>query len=233
MKSLPTHKFTYTNGKVTNITEYGTDGTEGNHLNISYKADNTTVFTDKQGHSETHIFDNSGSTVSVLNSNGYATSSENTGLVINNSANAYTKNYITESSQQTEVGGGKYYFVSNGTKGSTASKGGKVTVDNSVATEEDGYYQYLGTTSLKVENPTSENNSAFFTGFAHQFKETTFNGKNVTFSAYVKTKKVKQIYSGGSVGAILKVKCLDSSGKTVKEINSIGLQAHLIGRESA
>ena len=65
------------------------------------------MFTDKQGHSETHIFDNSGSTVSVLNSNGYATSSENTGLVINNSANAYTKNYITESSQQTEVGGGK------------------------------------------------------------------------------------------------------------------------------
>ena len=227
MKSLPTHKFTYTNGKVTNITEYGTDGTEGNHLNISYNSDNTTVFTDKQGHSETHIFDNSGSTVSVLNSNGYATSSENTGLVINNSANAYTKNYITESSQQTEVGGGKYYFVSNGTKGSTASKGGKVTVDNSPATEEDGYYQYLGTTSLKVENPTSENNSAFFTGFAHQFKETTFNGKDVTFSAYVKTKNVKQIYSGGSVGAILKVKCLDSSGKTVKEINSIGLTGTL------
>ena len=227
MKSLPTHKFTYTNGKVTNITEYGTDGTEGNHLNISYKADNTTVFTDKQGHSETHIFDNSGSTVSVLNSNGYATSSENTGLVINNSANAYTKNYITESSQQTEVGGGKYYFVSNGAKGSTTSTGGKVTVDNSAATEEDGYYQYLGTTSLKVENPTSENNSAFFTGFAHQFKETTFNGKDVTFSAYVKTKNVKQIYSGGSVGAILKVKCLDSSGKTVKEINSIGLTGTL------
>ena len=227
MKSLPTHKFAYTNGKATNITEYGTDGTEGNHLNISYNADNTTVFTDKQGHSKTHIFDNSGSTVSVLNSNGYATSSENTGLVINNSANAYTKNYITESSQQTEVGGGKYYFVSNGTKGSTASKGGKVTVDNSAATEEDGYYQYLGTTSLKVENPTSENNSAFFTGFAHQFKETTFNGKDVTFSAYVKTKNVKQIYSGGSVGAILKVKCLDSSGKTVKEINSIGLTGTL------
>ena len=227
MKSLPTYKFSYTNGKVTNITEYGTDGTEGNHLNISYNTDNTTVFTDKQGHSETHIFDNSGSTVSVLNSNGYATSSENTGLVINNSANAYTKNYITESTEQTEVGGGKYYFVSNGTKGSTASKGGKVTVDNSAATEEDGYYQYLGTTSLKVENPTSEDNSAFFTGFAHQFKETTSNGKDVTFSAYVKTKNVKQIYSGGSVGAILKVKCLDSSGKTVKEINSIGLTGTL------
>ena len=117
--------------------------------------------------------------------------------------------------------------MSNGTKGSTASKGGKVTVDNSAATEEDGYYQYLGTTSLKVENPTSEDNSAFFTGFAHQFKETTSNGKDVTFSAYVKTKNVKQIYSGGSVGAILKVKCLDSSGKTVKEINSIGLTGTL------
>ena len=48
MKSLPTHKFAYTNGKVTNITEYGTDGTEGNHLNISYKADNTTVFTESK-----------------------------------------------------------------------------------------------------------------------------------------------------------------------------------------
>lgn len=227
MKSLPTHKFAYTNSKVTNITEYGTDGTEGNHLNISYNTDNTTVFTDKQGHSETHIFDNSGSTVSVLNSNGYATSSENTGLVINSSANAHTKNYITESTEQTEVGGGKYYFVSNGTKGSTTSTGGKVTVDSSAATEEEGYYQYLGTTSLKVENPTSEDNTAFFTGFAHQFKETTFNGKDVTFSAYVKTKNVKQIYSGGSVGAILKVKCLDSSGKTVKEINSIGLTGTL------
>lgn len=78
MKSLPTHKFTYTNGKVTNITEYGTDGT----------------------------------------------------------------------------------------KVSTTSTDGKVTVDSSAATEEDGYYQYLGTTSLKVENPTSEDNTAFFTGFA-------------------------------------------------------------------
>ena len=227
MKSLPTHKFTYTNGKVTDITEYGTDGTEGNHLNISYNTDNTTVFTDKQGHSETHIFDNSGSTVSVLNSNGYATSSKNTGLVINNSANAYTKNYITESSQQTEVGGGKYYFVSNGAKGSTTSTGGKVTVDSSAATEEDGYYQYLGTTSLKVENPVSKSNSAFFTGAAHQFNTTELNGKTVTFSSYVKTKDITEIYSGGSVGAILKVKCLDSSGKTVKEINSIGLTGTL------
>lgn len=33
--------------------------------------------------------------------------------------------------------------VSNGTKGSTASKGGKVTVDNSPATEEDGYYHSI------------------------------------------------------------------------------------------
>lgn len=102
-----------------------------------------------------------------------------------------------------------------------------VTLHDLNMTMIDGYYQYLGTTSLKVENPTSENNSAFFTGFAHQFKETTFNGKDVTFSAYVKTKNVKQIYSGGSVGAILKVKCLDSSGKTVKEINSIGLTGTL------
>lgn len=75
MKSLPTHKFAYTNGKVTNITEYGTDGT----------------------------------------------------------------------------------------KGSTTSTVGKVTA---AVTEEEGYYQYLGTTSLEDENPTSKDNTAFFTGFA-------------------------------------------------------------------
>lgn len=129
--------------------------------------------------------------------------------------------------QSPHRGGGKYYFVSNGAKGSTTSTGGKVTVDSSAATEEDGYYQYLGTTSLKVENPVSESNSAFFTGAAHQFNTTELNGKTVTFSSYVKTKDITEIYSGGSVGAILKVKCLDSSGKTVKEINSIGLTGTL------
>lgn len=45
----------------------------------------------------------------------------------------------------------------------------------------------------------------------------------MTFSAYVKTKDVTEIYGTGAVGASLKIKCLDSSGKTLTEKNSIGI----------
>ena len=47
------------------IKEYGTDGTEGNYLNISYNDNNTTILTDRKGRSETHTFNNKGETVSV------------------------------------------------------------------------------------------------------------------------------------------------------------------------
>lgn len=205
-------KYSYTynsNNQVTCVKEYGSDNAEGNYLNIQYNNDNTTTFTDRQSRSETHTFNNNGETVSVLNANGYLSNGSNE-LLISGGAESYTKNYITESTEQNEIKSNGYYFKSNGDRNGVVSSGGTAVIDTSEPTEENGQVQYLGTTSIKVNNPVSDSNSAFFTGAAHQFNTTDFNGKDVTFSAYVKTKDIKQIYSGGAIGAILKVKCLDS-----------------------
>ncbi len=223
-KKQDTIKFTYSDkGQVTKITEYGSDNTEGNYLNINYGNDNTTVFTDRKNRSVTYTFDNSGNKVSVLNANGYLESGDSNGLTIPSGADSFTKNYITESTEQSAVGSGNYYYKTNGARNGVTSSGGTVTTDSSEPTEENGQVQYFGTTSIKINNPVSESNSAFFTGATHQIDSTEFNGKDITFSAYVKTKDVKQIYSGGPIGATLKIKCYDSSGATIKDINSIGI----------
>lgn len=215
--------FTYNDSnQVTCVKEYGSNNTVGNYLNIAYGDDNTTVFTDRQGRSETHTFNNSGETISVLNANGYLSSGSNE-LLISSGADSFTKNYITESTEQTEIKSDGYYFKSNGDRNGTVSSGGTAVIDTSAPSEENRQVQYFGSTSIKINNPVSDSNSAFFTGAAHQFNTTELNGKTVTFSAYVKTKDVKEIYSGGSVGAILKIKCFDSSGNSVKEVNSIGI----------
>ncbi len=220
--SVKTLQFTLSNSKVTQIAEYGSDMTAGNYLNIAYNTDNTTVFTDRQGRTETHTFNNYGETISVLNANGYLTSAGSDLFSISSGSDSYTKNYITQSTEFTEIGNGNYYYITNGSKDNSTSSGGTVTVDNSSPTEDDGYYQYFGTTSLQVENPVSEDNSAFYTGATHQF-DTSFNGQTVTFSAYVKTNNVAQIYSGGAVGAMLKLVCFDSSNNVIDDENSIGI----------
>ena len=150
-------------------------------------------------------------------------STSSNGLSVSSGADSFTKNYITQSTEQTEIKSGNYYYKTNGTKGTTASSGGTAVIDTSAPTEENGQVQYFGTTSIKVNNPVSENNSAFFTGATHQIDSTEFNGKDITFSAYVKTKDVTEIYSGGPIGATLKIKCYNSSGTTLADVNSIGI----------
>lgn len=215
--------FNFTGNKVTKITEYGSDGSEGNCLSITYGNDNTTTYTDKQGRSVKYTFDNSGNKISTLNANGYLESKDSSGLSISTGAESFTKNYIIQSSEQTELGSGKYFYQSNGTKGSLTSSGGKTSIDKSKSDNSSAQNQYLGTSSLKIENPKSSSNSAFFTGISHKFSGSDFAGKELTFSAYVKTKDVTEIYGTGAVGASLKIKCLDSSGKTLTEKNSIGI----------
>ncbi|MGN0499675.1 MAG: RHS repeat-associated core domain-containing protein [Ruminococcus sp.] len=217
------YTFTNSNGKVSKITEYGNDNTEGNYLNITYGNDNTTEFSDRQGRKATYTFDNFGNKVSVLNANGYLENSDSNGLSISSGADSFTKNYITESTEQNAVGSGKYYFQTDGGRNGVTSSGGTVTIDDSDPTEENGQIQYFGTTSIKVTNPVSSTNSAFYTGATHQIDGTEFNGKDITFSAYVKTKDVTMIYSGGSIGATLEIMCYDSSGAMLKDVNSIGI----------
>lgn len=180
-------------------------------------------YADKLGRKATYTFDNFGNKVSVLNANGYLENSDSNGLSISSGADSFTKNYITESTEQNAVGNGKYYFQTDGGRNGVTSSGGTVTIDDSDSTEENGQIQYFGTTSIKVTNPVSSTNSAFYTGATHQIEGTEFNGKDITFSAYVKTKDVTMIYSGGSIGATLEIMCYDSSGAMLKDVNSIGI----------
>lgn len=214
-------------GRVITLTEKGTDNTIGNYLEISYGNDNTTTFTDRQGRESTYTFDNTGYLISVLNANGYleSKSSDSNGFAVAGGAESFTKNYITESTVQNAIGNTttSYYYKINGTKDTTTSNGGECSIDDSTPSEENGKTQLIGSTSIKVHNPVLSDNAAFYTSVAHRLSASEFQNEDVTFSAYVKTKNIQQIYTGGAVGASLRINCLDSSGNSVATADSIGL----------
>lgn len=223
-----TVSFDYDNvGRVVTLTEKGTDNTIGNYLEISYGNDNTTTFTDRQGKESTYTFDNTGCLISVLNANGYldSNSSDSNGLTVVGGAESFTKNYIKESTVQNAIGNSttSYYYKINGTKDNTTSNGGECSIDNSAPSEENGKTQMIGSTSIKVHNPVLSDNAAFYTCAVHRLSATEFQNEDVTFSAYVKTKNIQQIYAGGAVGASLRINCLDSGGNSVATADSIGL----------
>lgn len=206
--------FTYNNGQVTKITEYGSDNTESNCLDIQYNNDNTTEFSDSYGNSITYTFDNSGNKISEFDLNDSSTTDDNT----------FVKNYITESFEHSALGTDSSYLKKvNGGRNGVNSKNGTISIDCSEPDAILGKCQYLGSNSIKVYNPVSSNNDAFFTGAYHQFNETSFNGKNMTFSAYVKVKDANQIYSGGPIGATLEIKCFDINNSTLIDVNSVGI----------
>ena len=206
--------FTYNSaGQVINVTEYGSDNSVGESLEIEYGTDNTTTFTDKYDRSCTYTFDNSGYKISTLNENGYI-DNDGGGLRITGGSNNFVKNYITQSINQN----GNYYTKFDGHRDNTASNGGTMSFDNSAPSEENGKVQFLGNTSIKINNPVSNNNSSFYTGAYHAFSG--FDEQDVTFSAYVKTKDVTQIYNDGAIGAVLTIRYQD--GDDTVEVNSIG-----------
>ena len=209
------YTFSYNSiGQVTNITEYGSDNTEGDYLDIEYGTDNTTTYTDKYDNTLTYTFDNNGYKISTLNSNGYVDNDSSNGLRITGGSNSFIKNYITQSTEQN----GNYYTKFDGHRDNTNSSGGTMSFDNSAPSEENGKVQFLGNTSIKINNPVSNNNSAFYTGAYHGFSG--FDEQDVTFSAYVKTKDVTQIYDDGAIGAVLTIRYQD--GDDTVEVNSIG-----------
>lgn len=218
--------FTYdSDSRVNCVSEKGTDGTQGNYLNISYGDDNTTEFTDRQGRTLTYTFNNSGELVSVLNDNGYVSKGTVSGLTLSGGAESYTKNILTQSFEQISIGSNSssYYYKVNAAYGNTTSSGGTVTIDKSSPSTEFGQVQFIGDSSIKIDNPTSTNHSAFYTCATHQINTTEFNNQDVTFSTYVKTNNLQQIYSGGAVGACIRIKCVNSSGSTLLNSDSIGI----------
>ena len=201
------------------IAEYGSDNTQGNSLTITYGTDNTTVFTDNCNRSETCTFDNEGNRISVLNANGYLQSEAGSGLLVSGGAESFTKNYITESTEQSAVQSSNYFFAVNGDRNGVTSSGGTATT---VSNNSNETVAFFGSTAIRINNPVSNNNAAFFTGAAHQFGN-SFNGKAVTFSAYVKTEDITQIYETGAIGATLKIKCFDANNAKLLEVNSVGI----------
>ena len=203
--------FTYTGDKVTRITQYGSDGTQGNYLDIEYGTDNTTLFTDKQGREVTYTFDNSGNRISVLNANGYIENSAAEGLFVTGSADSFTKNYITDCVAPNLSS----FSQINGSHENTQSSGGSITSDTET--------KYFGAYSIKITNPPSEQNTAFFTSAARNIALDVSQGETYTFSAYVKTSDVQLIYSGGAVGAALSIACCGSSDNVISKCSSIGI----------
>lgn len=200
--------FTFTGDKVTRVTEYGSDGTEGNYLNFAYGTDNSTVFTDKNGKSETYTFDNDGNRISVLNENGYLESNPSEGLVITSGADSFTKNYLAGAISNVGQYNGK------NSDGTLTSSGGSVSADSSV--------KYFGTgNSIKVENPASQSNAAFYTSATIPLNVSSFTGEDITVSAYVKTNDVLQIDGTGVVGASLSIVCHKANEDVY--YNSVGI----------
>ena len=214
MKLLCTYN---SDNKVNNISEYGTNGTVGKSLSISY-GDNTTVFEDVNEYNKqrktTYTFDNYGNTVSVLNANGYMVSGEDIAeLSCSGHSDSYTKNYIEESSDFDSIGTTNYFKYTNGTIGTETSSGGVATV----ATDD----YYLGGKSIKI---THSNTNQFYTAAYHDFtlNSSSFSvGDTVTLSAYVKmSSNITKGDKSGAYGAIVKMKCLNSSNKAVLDKNS-------------
>lgn len=191
--------YSYANDKVVQIKEYGTDGTEGNYLNISYNDNNTTILTDRKGRSETHTFNNKGETVSVINDSGYIVSASDT-MSLTSSSEDFTKNYIVNSNAENL----NNYAI----KRWNTSNTGTFSLANS-NTEVNGETEYyLGNGSLKI----SQSSSNDFTTFYQTVNATEFAGEKVTFSTYLKISNVANL---SGKGVCTRAVYLDSQGEEI------------------
>ena len=218
--------FTYNaKGQITKITEYGKSNSEGQYLNITYSNDNTTTFEDRKGLKTTYTFDNKGVLMSVLNANGYLESNYTSGLSNAGGADSFTKNLLTETYEFDIIGSNSYYRKSNGNINGVQSTGGICEIDSSNPTVENGNVQYFGSNSIKISNPRSENNSSFYTSAWHNINmaDNDYIGKELTFSAYVKTNDVCWKNLDEAFGALLEIKFYDFYANLLDEKTSIGI----------
>jgi RHS repeat-associated protein len=184
--------------RVSKITEYGTQGGEGNTLTWTYNSGETTI-TDRLGRSETMMFDNSGHTVCARDHLGNAVYSgfdngndnKKHALKYQSKMQKSVTNYIQNSGL--ELGSGTAWVSSYaGTAGSAG-----VNVDE----------HSLGQKSLKL---TSSANTEIVS--AYQTVSETQKGQTYTLSADVKAVNVAQGSTPGDSGFALAVICQDENG---------------------
>ncbi|MGN1270222.1 MAG: RHS repeat-associated core domain-containing protein [Clostridia bacterium] len=89
--------------RVKNITEYGTDATQGNSLTITY-GNNLTKFTDEQGYSNTYTFDNYGHCITIADFGKEAENIDNAyGIAYKYGTSGGTNNKLTLESKLVSV----------------------------------------------------------------------------------------------------------------------------------
>ncbi|MBQ7504951.1 MAG: DNRLRE domain-containing protein, partial [Ruminococcus sp.] len=200
--------FSYNNGKVSEITEFGDNNTSIHSLSVQCNDDNTTVFKadNDNNKKETYTFDNYGNTVTVLNANGMITNASDSGsLNVTTGSDSYTKNYIMGSNEPND----NDFESGHASIDNQQSSGGNFSIDNEKA--------YLGHKSIKIEHNAS---SAIYT-FAHQIiNGTELRGKSATFSAFVNPQITEVGNLSGKSGAMLKIECYKASGVLISEQDS-------------
>ena len=193
----------YTNApyRVKSITEYGSSGGAGGKLSWTYSGGETTI-TDRDGLTQTMLFDRAGHTVSVRDSEGnaYFGSYKNT-----NDNNKHSL-YLSSDLQGTI----RNYLVNHNFEQSSASPWAVYSSSGSGSISLNTSNHFIGSKSLYINSSSGSGEY----GTSQEFTAESLAGKDVTFSAYVNIQSI----SAGSVstaGLVLEVAYKNSSGNWV------------------
>ncbi|MDD2378140.1 MAG: hypothetical protein PHE05_04855, partial [Bacilli bacterium] len=170
----------YNLARVKTITEYGTDGTLGNSLNLTY-GQKVTTFTDSDGIVNNETFNNSGNLISTSNFNGDLTGDNVYGKTYTFGTSANNKNRLTADTNLIKPtsnylknhsfeAADTWYLTQWGVENGTCA----------YSTEE----KYMGNRSLKCTGTTTNQAPVEVQSLAVP------KGKTYTFSGYIKTKNI-------------------------------------------
>ena len=165
--------YTYAPHRVASLTEYGTEGTEGNKLTWTYTAGETTV-TDRDGKSETMMFDNSGHTVCIRDGEGNAVYGSYSNTEDNNK-----NSLLYQSNMQSTITN----YLQNHTLEASAISPWATYNSSGTGTLA------LDTTTANTASKSAKITSTVATGVVGAYQETTISGaagETVTLSAYMK-----------------------------------------------
>ena len=193
----------YTNSpyRVKSITEYGSSGGAGGKLSWTYSGGETTI-TDRDGLTQTMLFDRAGHTVSVRDGEGNAYF----GSYKNSNDNNKHSLYLSSDLQGTI----RNYLVNHSFEQSSASPWAEYSGSGAGSIALNTSQHFLGDRSLSISSTSSSGEY----GTAQEFTAESLAGKDVTFSAYVNIQSITA-GSASTAGLVLEVSYKNSSGSWV------------------
>ena len=190
----------YTNSpyRVKSITEYGSSGGAGGKLSWTYSGGETTI-TDRDGLTQTMLFDRAGHNVSVRDSEGnaYFGSYKNT-----NDNNKHSL-YLSSDLQGTI----RNYLVNHNFEQSSYSPWAAYSSSGSGSISLNTSNHFIGSKSLYINSSSGSGEY----GTSQEFTAESLAGKDVTFSAYVNIQSITA-GSASTAGLVLEVAYKNSSG---------------------